>query len=62
MPAWFYTDGHISWVFFCALIYSGLFVLATDYAWRRVVISGRRFFASAFVLWIIVVIALLTMT
>jgi hypothetical protein len=61
MPAWLYVDGHIGWALFIGLVYSGLCVLATDYAWRCVTMRGTRLFATAGMFWIAGLIVLLAL-
>lgn len=42
MLAGFYHDGHIGWLLFAAVVYTGVCILAADYAWRRLTMSGAR--------------------
>lgn len=58
MLGWFYTEGHLGWALFAALVYSGVGVLVTDYVWRRVTMSTRLLLAAAVGLWVLGLIGL----
>lgn len=40
MTGFFWTSGHISWLFFAILVFSGLWLLLSDLVWR---VKSARF-------------------
>lgn len=41
MTQFFWSAGHIGWAFFALLVFTGVWWLVADLAWRQVVASGR---------------------
>ncbi|MGN8158615.1 hypothetical protein ACS8Y6_09860 [Salinisphaera sp. RV14] len=58
MPGWLYTDGHLGWALFAALVYTGAGVLVGDYVWRRVTIPAKLLLAAAVGVWVLGLIGL----
>ncbi|WP_423823476.1 hypothetical protein V5738_05825 [Salinisphaera sp. SPP-AMP-43] len=59
MPAWVYDQGHIGWVLFSALVYTGVLFLVADYLWRRVTMSSRRLAIAVGLVWLVGIFVML---
>lgn len=59
MTSFLWSDGHIGWPLFGILVFSGLWLLVTDIAWRVVRAPARTLFTCAGVIWVIGIGALI---
>lgn len=45
MSAFFWASGHLGWGFFAVLVFSGVWLLVVDYAWRLKNVAIRKLLA-----------------
>lgn len=55
MNSFFWVSGHIGWLFFAILVFSGLWLLLSDLIWRMKSARSGRIPAVMCALWAVVV-------
>ena len=59
MTPFVWSEGHIGWPLFSILVFSGLYLLVTDIAWRLVRVPARSLLICACVIWLVGVACLI---
>lgn len=59
MSEFLWTSGHLGWAFFALMVFSGLWLLAIDMAWRLTRLGVRVLVVLALAGWVIGVVLIL---
>ena len=62
MSGFFWSSGHLGWGVFSILIFSGVWLLVCDLAWRLWSTRAARLIAVSATLWVIGIVAILLAT